>query len=110
MQLYPVSTLICYALIAALNFSALSRTLKKPLRLFPLFAKPLLCTALMAAAAKLFYRILFPVFGNAPAVLISVAAAAILYAAAASAIGVFSRKELRFLPKGDKIADVLRIH
>ena len=105
----PLSTLICYGLIALLNLMAVSRVVEQKPRYLPLFAKPLLCSVLMGAAAKGSYAVLLPRLGNSVAVLGAILIAVAVYGLLVLLLRVITRDDLVLLPKGEKIANILRI-
>lgn len=108
-QAAPISTLVCYALIAVLNLAVVYTTVTQKPRYGALFCKPALCTALMAVAAALSYRFFAASFGNAVAVLGSIVVAVLVYAAAVLLLRVITREDLVLLPQGEKIAKILHL-
>ena len=91
-----VSTLYCYALITLLNIIAVGRTVAS-VDFFRLFWRPGLAAVLMAMAAGSGYRFLQGRLPDTPAVLLTVLAAAAVYAALALALGAVTPAELRCL-------------
>lgn len=105
----PVSTLICYALIAALNLGAVYRVAEEKPHYFRLFFRPLLCTLLMAATAWAVYGLAAARTGNAVSTLCAIFCAVLVYAVAVLALRVVGREDVLLLPKGEKIANILRL-
>ena len=106
----PVSTLYCYALIVVLNLIAIARCVPERPSYFRLFGKPLLITAVMALAARSSYDLLARVLPARWAVLPAIAAAAVVYCVLVLALGAVTRADVAGLPKGEKIARILRLH
>ncbi len=105
----PLSTLVCYALISLMNLAAVARAVQQKPRYLSLFAKPLLCSALMGISASAGYAFLLPRLGNALSVLGAIGAAVAVYGALVLLLRVITREDLVMLPKGEKIADILRL-
>ena len=113
----PVSTLCCYMVIVALNlFFVWKYSPEKP-RYLQLFTKPVIASVLMGGAAWAVYgfasRLLagHSAYGaNALATMVSICAGVAVYAVLVVALRIISRDDLALMPKGDKIAKILRIH
>ena len=105
----PISTLLCYGLIAALNLGTIRRSIPAQVRLGEIFGKPLVMTAVMAVTARAVYGLLSRAAGNGVAVLGAIALAALVYGVLAVALGAVRREDLLALPKGEKIADKLHL-
>ncbi len=105
----PISTLVCYAMVSVLNLAAVYKTVAQKPHYLSLFFKPALCTAVMGAAAKLSYGLFAGMFGNAVSVFGSICTAVAVYGICVLLFRVITREDLLLLPKGDKIAKILRI-
>lgn len=105
----PVSTLLCYALITVLNLIAIARSVPERPDYFGLFARPALAAALMSLAAWWSQRALCLLLPAGLATVAAVLLAVLIYALAAVALRAVTREELETLPKGDKLARLLRI-
>jgi stage V sporulation protein B len=106
-----VGTLCCYVLITLINLIAIHRLVPRRPDYFAVFAKPVLATAAMAVVARGSYTLLYRLMdGSRLAVLLAIALAVVVYAMAALLLGAIRRQDLSALPKGEKIADLLRIH
>ena len=106
----PVGTVICYMLISMLDLIALRRVLPNPPRLVPNVVKPLLAALVMGVAAFGLDRLCLAV--NLPLVIrtaVSILGAGAVYVALVLALKVITREDCSLLPKGDKIAKLLRI-
>ena len=96
-------------LIAVLNLIAVARSVPERPGYLEVFAKPLLCTAVMAAGARSAFGLLAQWFPGRLAVLLAILFAAAVYAALVLAMGIIRRQDLAALPNGGKIADLLHI-
>ena len=106
----PVGTLCCYVLITVLNLIAIYRCVPQHPDYFRAFIRPLTASVLMALAAAGSYSLLNRLLnGSGVAVLLAIAAAVLVYALAAILLGAVTRQDMAALPKGEKIADFLRI-
>ncbi|MBE6989804.1 MAG: polysaccharide biosynthesis protein [Ruminococcaceae bacterium] len=103
------STLLCYAVIAALNLFAVARVVAERPGYVSVFARPLLASLVMAAGARAVFGLLGRVMSARPAALLAALAAVAIYAVLVPAMGVIRREDLISLPKGDKFADFFHI-
>lgn len=114
----PVGTLTCYFVITALNMAFLLAKVKERPKLLPAFAGPALCTGIMGVAAWAIYglleRFLLIPLGQGRAAMavclfLTIFAAVLIYGVLAIATRTITRKDLRLLPKGERLADLLKI-
>lgn len=105
----PIGTLCCFALAATADFIIIRRLLPKPPNYLRIFFGPALATALMAVAAWGSYRLAHLVLGNTVSLLIAIGCAVAVYLFLVVWLQLLSRSELKLMPKGDKIADLLRL-
>ena len=106
----PVGTVISYMIIAMLDLIAINRILKHPPRLIPNVVKPALAALVMGAAAFGLNRLCLLI--GLPLVLraaLSIGGAGAVYLALVLLLKVITREDCALLPKGDKIARLLRI-
>lgn len=114
----PVSTLVCFALIAVMDLIIIKRTLPRSLSLLRAFAKPTLSAAIMGLAVWACYGLSSSILStpqglsnsaNALATLISVCVGGVIYLVLIVVLQAISPEDLKFMPKGDKIARLLRM-
>ena len=105
----PIGTLVCYALITVLNLVIINRTLVNRPSYAQLFLKPFLATAGMAVTAKVSYNFLSGVLGNTLGTLGAIALAVVVYGVLVLALRIITKDDLEMLPKGDKLAKILRV-
>ena len=106
----PVGTVVCYMLIAMLDLIAIRRVLKDPPRLIPNVIKPALAALVMGVAAFVLNRLCLAV--NLPLVIrtaVSILGAAVVYVVLVLVLKVITKEDCALLPKGDKIAKLLRV-
>ena len=110
----PVGTLCCFLVVSLLNLIIIKRMVPHPPAYCKVFLKPLIASIIMGAAAwashGLFSRFLSGSFlkesvATAGAILVGV----VVYAVLVLALRVLSREDLVLMPKGEKIAKILRI-
>ena len=105
-----IATVAYCAVIMLLNIAAIHRHLPDPPGILRLYVRPMVATALMAAGAYLSYELVQSLTGSlALAVLISVAAAGLIYGAMIWAMGVITWYDCQLLPQGERIARLLRV-
>ncbi len=105
----PVGTLCCYVLAAVVDFLLIRRLTPRPPNYFRIFFGPALATAGMGVAAWGSYRLAHLVLGNLLSLAVAILCAVAVYAFLVIWLQLLSREELRLMPKGDKIADLLRL-
>ena len=111
----PIGTLSCFAVVAVLNLALVYRTVESKPNYLALFTKPLLASLLMAACARGSYRFLHAhlqrggTMGRLIDVGVPVALAVVVYAALVVALRIITKDDLALLPKGQKLARLLRV-
>ena len=114
----PISSLICYAFISLFNMVALVKRVPEKPKLFSAFVKPLICTAVMGVCAWAVYGVLSSVAGGylssgrflmAIAMAASIGVAVIVYFVMIIVTGTLTKEDMKLVPKGDKIASVLKL-
>ena len=106
----PVGTLICYMVIAMLDLVAIQRVLRNPPRLMVNVIKPALAALAMGAAAFGLNHLGMAI--NLPLILrtgISILGAGAVYVVLVMILKIITRDDCSLLPKGDKIAKLLRV-
>ena len=105
-----ISTLSCYIIISGLNVFAMRRVLRRPPRLLQNLVKPALAAVLMGAVAFGVDRLCLAL--NLPLLLrtaASIGIAGIAYVFLVLLLKIITLDDCRLLPKGDKIAKILKI-
>ena len=114
----PVGTLTCYLSITLVNLIFIVVKVKSRPNFAKIFIKPLLCTAVMGVAARVCYELLYKVasdyLGSGRLALAVYMAAAIIVAVLVYGILIIAtktitREDMRYVPKGDKVAKILKI-
>lgn len=106
-----VGTLACYVLITLINLIAIHRLVPRHPDYFAVFFRPAVATAAMAVVARGSWSMIDRLTqGSRLAVPAAVALAVAVYAMASLFLGAVRRQDVLMLPKGEKIADLLRIH
>ena len=112
-----IGTTSCYVIISAINMFIMKRRLECPPRYIRTFLKPMICTVIMGAAAwavyglstKLLSGMAATRIGTLVLLVVAVIIAVVIYAVLVIVTGAISRSDLQFIPKGEKIADLLKI-
>lgn len=115
----PMGNILCFGLCLILDLIIISRVIPGRPRYFLIFAKPLLASALMGGGAWAVYGLLSRFFldeagaisrsGNAIATLAAIGVAVVIYAVLVVALRCVAREDLNLMPKGDRIARLLRL-
>ena len=120
----PAGNILCFGLCLVLDLVLIARVIPRRPRYLEIFLKPFLASLLMGGAAWAVYGLLSRVLsrvpaggteavlsrsGNALATLLAIGVAVTVYGVLAVALRAISRDDLALMPKGDKIARLLRL-
>ena len=123
----PVGNILCFGLALVLDLVVITRVIPNRPRLLPIFAKPAIASAIMGGAAWAVYGLLSRVLtaeqvneagetirvvsrmGNALGIFLAIAVAGVVYLVLVVAIRAISKDDLALMPKGDKLARLLRL-
>jgi len=110
-----ISSVACYLVISIINIVSICIRVPEHPDFVKVFVRPVIATMVMGAAAWLAYTGLSSVLGTdgrlgiTLAMGIAIVCACIVYAVMIIAIRAITKEELELVPKGDKIAKLLRI-
>ena len=123
----PVGNILCFGLALVLDMVVITRVIPNRPRLLPIFAKPAVASAVMGGAAWAVYGLLSRILsseqvdqagqtvravsrmGNAAGIFLAIAVAGVVYLVLVIALRAISRDDLALMPKGDKLARLLRL-
>ena len=123
----PVGTVLCFGLCMVLDVVVIARVIHGRPDYLPLLAKPAAAAGVMGLGAWAVYGLLSKLLsyeevtqagetiqtlgktGNGIAVMGAILIAVIIYAVLVVALRAISREDLSLMPKGDKIAKILRL-
>lgn len=114
----PIASLICYFLISVANMYYLNHHIPERADMKSAFMKPLICTLAMGAAAAGCFYLLTAVGGGvlsgsrlrtAIPMIIAIVFAIAVYGVVLVKTRTMTRKELSYIPKGERVADLLKI-
>ena len=123
----PVGNILCFGLALVLDLVVITRVIPNRPRLLPIFAKPAVASAVMGGAAWAVYGLLSRILsseqvdqagqtvravsrmGNAAGIFLAIAVAGVVYLVLVVAIRAISKDDLAMMPKGDKLARLLRL-
>ena len=106
-----ISTTVCYLVAAALNLYLIKRFVGITIRLKDILLKPLMASILMGIFSLGAYYVFTMIFPSATfATLFAIMFAMIFYVLFMLLIGGFKEEDIRSLPKGDRMANLLITH
>ena len=105
----PVGTLVCFVLVAVMELAAIKKVTPRPPRYSRVFVKPAVASAVMGAAAWASYGLLSRHAGNLVSLGGAIVVGVVVYAVLVVVLRAVSGDDLSLMPKGDKIARLLRI-
>lgn len=123
----PVGNILCFGLALVLDLVVITRVIPNRPRLLPIFVKPAIASAVMGGAAWAVYGLLSRILsseqvdqagqtiravsrmGNATGIFLAIAVAGVVYLVLVIALRAISRDDLALMPKGDKLARLLRL-
>lgn len=103
----PISTLLCYIVIAIFNFIFVIRSTNTVPNFIKSFLKPLVSSIVCTSAALFVFYKLSGVISEKLSVLVSIGVAAVVYIVMILLLRSIDREEVNMLPMGDKIGKVL---
>ena len=105
----PIGTLACYVLISVINLTIVYRIVEEKPRYLRLFGKPLAASVLMGLGAHYAYAFFSGRFGNTLSTVGAIGVAVVVYLVLVVTLRIITREDLEMVPKGDKLAKLLRI-
>lgn len=107
----PIGTTVCYLCIMALNLVTMRKSVTTRPQIFKNLARPFAAAAIMGGATYLVYYVLSGVLGSRSiACLVSLIFAVGVYFVMVILLKCVTYEDCLLLPKGEKIAKILRIH
>lgn len=104
-----VGTLVCYIIVAVLELLLIKRVIPSPPEYIRVFAKPMVAAGVMGIAVWAVYGLVSRLFGNTLSTMAAIGVGVVVYAVLVVALKAISREDLSLMPKGDKIAKLLRL-
>ncbi len=104
----PIGTCLCYGTITVLNIIAIRRE-GIGFSFSRVFVKPLISSAVMGVFAYLIFPPIAGFVGNNVGILVTIGMAAVVYVLMLVATKALPREDILMLPKGEKIARLLRV-
>ena len=105
----PVGTLCCFIVVDLLEIFIIRRAIPKPPSVLRAAVKPLLASLVMAGAAWAAYGLFHRFLGNSLSTMGAIAVGVVIYFILILALRTITKEDLALMPKGDKIAKLLRI-
>lgn len=105
----PVSTVLCYAVIAAANLRAVGRCMPALPPVWESCVPPLMASIGMGACARVMYTGFAPVLGSGGAVVLSIGSAAVIYIGLLRLLGALHREDILLMPCGEHLCLLLRL-
>ncbi len=106
----PVGTFVCFLVIMILNIVSMRYVLKDPPKLLPCMWRSMLAAVLMGVATYFTYSLLMQYVGSMIlCCLASIAVAVVVYLLLVIILKALTYDDCTLLPKGEKIAKLLRI-
>lgn len=104
-----VGTLVCYIIVAVLELALIKRVIPAAPSYGRVFVKPAAAAAVMGLAVWAVYGLLDRFLGNTLSTLGAICVGVLVYAVLVVALRTISREDFSLMPKGDKIAKILRL-
>lgn len=104
-----VGTLVCYIIVAVLELLLIKRVIPSPPEYTRVFAKPMVAAGVMGMAVWAAYGLVSRFMGNTLSTMAAICVGVVVYAVLVVALKAISREDLSLMPKGDKIARLLRL-
>ena len=123
-----ISTVACYVIISVMNLVLVKRNIPDPPSFRKILIRPFACTVVMAVAARAVYGLLSGILLDFPAIagqygiagstrlpltislVGAIGLAMVVYLALIIATRALTKEDMHMLPKGEKLAKILRVH
>lgn len=114
----PIGTLICYMIMSGLNLFFVVKKMPEKPKLPRVFVMPAINCAIMGLCAWILYPAVLKIIGAGPeperlqiliALAAAIAVAAVVYLVVTIVTQAITKDDMKLLPKGEKIADLLHI-
>ena len=106
----PVGTLVCFLIATMLNLLFIKRVVPGAPKYYKVFPKVTIATAVMGLGAWAVYGLLDHILPMSVAMLGAIAVAVVIYVVLVIFLQIFTMQDIQLMPKGDKIAKILRIN
>jgi stage V sporulation protein B len=103
-----LGTVTAYTVASILNFIALKKYTKVQFEFVQFALKPIISTGIMGIIVYVTYRLAFPIVGNSLSTILSIAVGGAIYGLMLLITGTMVEEDFELLPKGDKIAKILK--
>ena len=101
------ASVACHVVAFTIAITSLIRHMKIKFNIMKFVIKPALATTIMGFCSLFVYRIVNGIFPGRLATIIAILFAVAIYALAIVALRVFTKKEIKSLPMGEKICRIL---
>ena len=102
-----IASVACHVVAFMISIMALKRTIKIKLGVRKFVIKPILATVIMGICSYFIYSILLGIIAEKLATILAIGFAVIIYGLAIIALKVFTKEEIKMMPAGDKIYNIL---
>ncbi|MDO5707796.1 MAG: polysaccharide biosynthesis protein [Andreesenia angusta] len=104
-----ISTVLTYLTAATLDFISVKKITKTKFDMMNTFIKPTICSLIMGLAVYLTYILLDSIIGAKLSTVIAIGVGGLVYLIALVVLKAVTREDMMMLPKGEKIADKLKL-
>ncbi len=105
----PISTTLCYGTILTLNLLSIHRVLQVNYGFGDTVFKPLISVAAMAVSASFLWKWLSPGLPSIAALALAICGAVVVYLICMVLLKAFRRADIQQLPKGDRLATLMKL-
>ena len=106
----PFGNVLCFTLCLVLDLAIIARVIRGRPGYSSIFLKPLVASALMGAGAWGVYGLVYRFTqSNTLGVLVAIGVAVVIYGVLVVVLKAISRQDLALMPKGEKIAKLLKL-
>ncbi|MEG2988735.1 MAG: polysaccharide biosynthesis protein [Oscillospiraceae bacterium] len=105
----PIGTLCCFGVVAILDVIAICKVVPAPPNFFRAFAKPFFASLLMGGVVYFTHALLVGFLPGKLATIGGICVGGVVYLVLIVVLRVFSKEDLALMPKGDKLAKLLKL-
>lgn len=101
------ASVACHAVAFSISIVCLKKAFKLKLPTNKFVIKPILATVIMGICSYFVYFVLSGIIAEKLATILAIGFAVIIYGLAVVALKVFTKEEIKMMPAGDKICNIL---
>ena len=102
-----IASVVCHVVAFSIAITSLKKCIKLDLTFSKFVVKPIIATFIMAICSYFIYLVLSGIITTKLATILAIGVAVIVYGLAIVVLRIFTKEEIKTMPKGEKIYTIL---